>query len=103
VLYNRCGRINEPLRISSISHSICDVDTWIFFQKIAHVILYKTLWKELFAWLTMEFYPINTVMLQNDALSNTHFYRINYFILSTILDVKPNSNPSFLCVRMYSV
>jgi hypothetical protein len=27
VLYNRCGRINEPLRISSISHSICDVDT----------------------------------------------------------------------------
>ena len=39
------------------------------FQRIARVILYKALGKELFEQLIVESYPINTAILQNGALS----------------------------------
>ena len=44
-----------------------------FFQKIAHPILYKTLWKEQFEWLTMELYRVNITMLYNNTLSIRSF------------------------------
>ena len=65
--------MNDPLRISLISHSNSDVDTWGFSQKTARAIFYKTLWRELFERLIMELSSIDTSMLQNDTLS-IHFF-----------------------------
>ena len=66
-------RINVPLCISSMSRSTYDLDTQVLFQKIAHPILYKTLWKEQFEWLTMELYRVNIAMLHNNTLSMHSF------------------------------